>query len=209
MTNLLSALLSHAWSGLLIAASVVLLGWLVLRASRRPGRSFGRLVGWLIAVGGLVLAAGSLETVRKELATARVTDTTFAATQTRGQMVMGVDQYTSAHVFEDLPDGGRVILDRDDPADTAGIATIRRHMTEIAADFGRGEFTKPFQVHDQVVPGTEEMTARRAAIQYAVVDRPRGGEVRLTSADPAAVSAIQRFLGFQRGAHHAAGHEHQ
>ena len=27
--------------------------------------------------------------------------------QTRGVHVMGVDQYTSAHVFEDLADGGR------------------------------------------------------------------------------------------------------
>jgi len=30
--------------------------------------------------------------------------------QSRGAHVMGVDQYTSAHVFEDLPDGGRVVL---------------------------------------------------------------------------------------------------
>jgi hypothetical protein len=46
----------------------------------------------------------------------------FAAMQARGEHVMGVDQYTSAHVFEDLPDGGRVILDRADAADTAAIA---------------------------------------------------------------------------------------
>jgi len=35
---------------------------------------------------------------------------------------MGVDQYTSRHVFDDLPDGGRVVLDRDDASDTAAIA---------------------------------------------------------------------------------------
>src|ERR1041384_4807062 len=45
----------------------------------------------------------------------------FAAMQARGEHVMGVDQYTSAHVFEDLPDGRRVGLDRDDPSDMAGI----------------------------------------------------------------------------------------
>lgn len=39
---------------------------------------------------------------------ATAADTSFAATQARRQMVMGVDQYTSAHVFEDLPDGGRI-----------------------------------------------------------------------------------------------------
>jgi len=133
-------------------------------------------------------------------------DSAFAATQSRGQVVMGVDQYTSAHVFEDLPDGGRIILERDDSRDTAGIATIRLHMESIATAFREGDFTKPFQVHAQAVPGTGVMAARRAAISYAVVERPRGGEVRLRSADAPAIAAIHEFLAFQRGAHHAAAH---
>ncbi len=134
-------------------------------------------------------------------------DGAFAATQARGQVVMGVDQYTSAHVFEDLPDGGRIILERADPQDSAGIATIRQHMQTIAAAFREGNFAQPFQVHAQVVPGTAVMAARRAAISYGVVERPRGGEVRLHSTDPQAITAIHEFLAFQRGAHHAAAHE--
>ena len=130
----------------------------------------------------------------------------FAAMQTRGAHVMGVDQYTAAHVFEDLPDGGRVVLERDDAADTAAIGTIRVHMREIAASFRAGDFTKPFQVHAQTVPGTAVMRDRRAAISYAPIDRPRGGEVRITSRDPAAVRAIHEFLAFQREQHHAAAH---
>ena len=39
-------------------------------------------------------------------------DTAFATMQARGQAVMGVDQYASAHVFEDVADGGRIVLDR-------------------------------------------------------------------------------------------------
>ena len=134
-------------------------------------------------------------------------DTAFAAMQQRGQHVMGVDQYTSAHVFEDLPDGGRIVLDRDDGSDTAGIAAIRQHMRTIAADFRAGDFARPFAVHDQVVPGTAHMAALRAAITYDAVDRPRGGEVRIRTGDTAAVRAVHEFLAFQRGAHHAAGHE--
>ena len=122
-------------------------------------------------------------------------------------MVMGVDQYTSAHVFEDLPDGGRVVLDREIAADTAGIATIRAHMRDIAASFRAGDFTKPFQVHAQVVPGTDVMRQRSASIAYEVIDRPRGAEVRVHSTDPVAVTAIHQFLAFQRDAHHAASHE--
>ncbi len=134
-------------------------------------------------------------------------DSAFAAVQSRGETVMGVDQYTSTHVFEDLPDGGRIILDRDPRADTGGVARIRRHMHEITAAFEAGDFTKPFQVHAGAVPGTSVMAARRSAISYREVDRPRGAEVRIRSTDPAAIAAVHEFLAFQRGAHHAAGNE--
>lgn len=134
-------------------------------------------------------------------------DTSFAATQQRGARVMGVDQYTSAHVFEDLPDGGRIILERDDAKDSAGIATIRAHMRTIAGDFQAGEFSKPFAVHAERVPGTAVMAARRASITYEPIDRPRGGEVRIRTTDTAAVRAVHEFLAYQRDAHHAAGHE--
>ncbi len=134
-------------------------------------------------------------------------DTAFAAVQSRGEAVMGVDQYTSAHVFEDLPDGGRIILDRDSPTDTVGVTRIRQHMHDITAAFEAGDFTKPFQVHAEAVPGTAVMAARRSAISYREVDRPRGAEVRIRTRDPAAIAAVHAFLAFQRGAHHAAGHE--
>ena len=127
--------------------------------------------------------------------------------QERGAHVMGVDQSTSAHVFEDLPDGGRVVLERNDPSDTAGIHTIRAHMHDIEAAFRAGDFTKPFQVHAQQVPGTDVMKERRAAISYETSDRPRGGEVRIRSTDSVAVRAIHEFLEFQRQQHHATGHE--
>src|SRR5207237_10453959 len=130
-----------------------------------------------------------------------------AAMQARGQMVMGVDQYASAHVFEDLEDGGRIVLDGDSASDTAGITAIRHHMRDIAVAFRAGDFARPFEVHAQVVPGTAVMAARRTGITYTASDRPRGAEVRLRTTDPAAVAAIHAFLAFQRTAHHAAGHE--
>jgi len=117
-----------------------------------------------------------------------------------------VNQYTSAHVFEDLPDGGRIVLERADAADTADIKRIRAHMHEIADAFRAGDFTKPFEVHAQTVPGTDVLAQKRSAISYEVSDLPRGGEVRITTSDPAAVAAVHDFLAFQRGAHHAAAH---
>jgi hypothetical protein len=154
----------------------------------------------LLAVG--VAACGR----RGESARPRA-DSAFAAMQARGQTVMGVDQYASAHVFEDLVDGGRIILEVGNAADTAGIVAIRRHMRDIATAFQAGDFARPFRVHAQLVPGTSVMAAHRANITYDATDRPRGAEVRLRTTDSAAVAAIHAFLGFQRTAHHAAGHE--
>ncbi len=137
----------------------------------------------------------------------RQSDSAFAAMQARGQTVMGVDQYASGHVFEDLGDGGRIVLDADNLSDTAGIVAIRQHMRDIATAFRAGDFAKPFRVHAQVVPGTSIMAARRTEITYEATDRPRGAEVRIRTTDSAAVAAIHAFLAFQRTAHHAAGHE--
>ena len=119
---------------------------------------------------------------------------------------MGVDQYTSAHVFEDLPDGGRILLQRT-PPDTVGTGTIRAHMDTIAAAFARGDFDIPGFVHGQAVPGTEVMAAHRGQIAYVTDTVPRGVQVRITSTDSSAVAAIHEFLKFQRSAHHASGHE--
>jgi hypothetical protein len=134
-------------------------------------------------------------------------DSSFAAVQRRGETVMGVDQYTSKHVFEDLPDGGRIVLDRDDPADTAAIQTIRAHMRVIEAAFRRGDFTLPGVVHAGEVPGTRVMAAKRAAITYQAAERPRGAEVRIQTTDAAAIAAVRAFLAFQRSDHRAAGHQ--
>ncbi len=134
------------------------------------------------------------------------TDTAFSALQQRGKTAMGVDQYTSAHVFQPLPDGGRIILQRN-AADSAGEATIRAHMKEIAAAFGRGDFAIPGAVHAMNdVPGTAEMRRLRSEITYEPRDLPNGGEVRVTTRSGAALRAVHEFLAFQRSDHRAGSH---
>jgi hypothetical protein len=131
-------------------------------------------------------------------------DTGFAALQARGQAAMGVDQYTSTHRFDALPDGGRIELQRDTD-DAQGIATIRAHLAGIAQAFVAGDFGTPAAVHAREVPGAAVMAARRAAIRYVYRDLPRGGEVRIVTADPEAIAAIHAFMAFQRGDHRSGG----
>jgi hypothetical protein len=131
-------------------------------------------------------------------------DSAFAALQARGQQAMGVDQYTSTHRFDALPDGGRIELQRDTD-DPEGVGTIRAHLRAIAGAFARGDFGTPAVVHAQPVPGTEVMAAHRASIRYEYRDLPHGGEVRITTEDADALRAIHAFMAFQRGDHHAGG----
>jgi len=133
------------------------------------------------------------------------TDSAFAATQRRGQQVMGVDQYTSSHVFESLANGGRIVLQRD-AEDPAGETTIRAHLREIALRFEKGDFSLPGQVHATEVPGTAVMAKRARRIRYIYRQLPRGGEVRIVSRDREAIAAVHEFLAFQRMDHRAPGH---
>jgi hypothetical protein len=140
--------------------------------------------------------------------TAQHHDSTFEALQQRGRHAMGVDQYTSAHLFDDLPSGGRIELQRATD-DTAGVRTIREHLRTVAAAFKGGDFSTPAFVHARNVPGTAVMAAKRAAIRYTYRDLPRGGEIVMETRDPDALRAIHEFLAFQRGDHHAGGQEMQ
>ncbi|HXE59399.1 MAG TPA: hypothetical protein VN607_01785 [Gemmatimonadaceae bacterium] len=129
-------------------------------------------------------------------------DSTFAAMQERGRMVMGVDQYTSSHRFDDLPDGGRITLLRA-VDDTVGAARIRSHLRAIASAFAAGDFSSPMIVHAKDVPGTRVMSAKRAVIRYSVRALERGGELTIRTRDPDAIRAVHEFLAFQRAEHHA------
>ncbi|MGV3710824.1 MAG: hypothetical protein ACO1Q7_18525 [Gemmatimonas sp.] len=134
-----------------------------------------------------------------------VTDSTYAALLERGKEVMGVNQLTSTHVFESLPDGGRIMLQRDS-LNARDIQTIRMHMLEVAARFANGDYSLSEQVHAQAVPGTAVMATRRSKISFVADTLPRGAVVRITTTDPEALAAVHEFLEFQRTDHRAAGH---
>lgn len=137
----------------------------------------------------------------------RVTsDSAFEALQQRGRLAMGVNQYTSQHVFEPLANGGRIVLQRKE-SDSVGEAAIRAHMRTIASAFGSGNFALPGFVHAMAdVPGTATMTRLKADITYRARDLPRGAEVVIATGNPEAVGAIHDFLAFQRMDHRSGMH---
>ena len=133
-------------------------------------------------------------------------DSAFAAMQARGRAAMGVDQYTSVHRFDAFPDGGRIELRRDRD-DAEGTTRIRAHMRTIARAFATGDFSTPALVHLTAVPGVDVMRDRHAGIRYEAIDLPRGAALRIRTSDATAVTAIHRFLAFQREEHRVSAAE--
>ena len=157
---------------------------------------------------GLLSGCNPRNSAPSRTASAAADDSAFAKVQERGHLAMGVDQYSSAHRFEPLPDGGRITLTRDS-IDPAGVRQIRGHMADIAAAFEQGNFTVPGFVHARPVPGAAVMAARRNLISYHADTVPLGGSLRIQTTDSTALAAIHQFLEFQQRDHrspHAQSH---
>ena len=163
-------------------------------------------VGALACGFALLVAGCGGEEAARDVALAE-RDSSFAALQERGEVGMGVDQYATAHRFDILDDGGLIELQYDSD-DAAEIDRIRTHMQQIAAAFQAGDFETPEFVHAADVPGVDVLKARREHVTYTYRSLPRGGEVRITTADPAALEAIRHFMHFQRSDHRDGGHGH-
>lgn len=119
-------------------------------------------------------------------------------------MAMGVNQYTSTHKFDITSDGGRIELQAN-KFDSLDVAQIRAHMKLIQHAFEAGDFSTPAFVHLRDMPGTAIMAKNKALIHYTYGELPRGGEVKISTADPESRAAIAQFMQAQRTEHHASG----
>jgi hypothetical protein len=119
------------------------------------------------------------------------------ALKKRGAAAMGFDQATTTHHFRLTAGGGAIEVTVNDPSDEVGIAQIRAHLREIASDFARGNFDKPFATHAETPPGVPTLHARAARISYAYGDRAGGGRVVIETRDRKARTAVHEFLRYQ------------
>lgn len=152
-----------------------------------------------------VLVACSPSSAEDAASAHTLSEAEFSEMQGRGEVTMGVDQYTSTHLFDALPNGGRIELQRNE-VDPEGVEQIRSHLQQIAGAFGEGDFSDPTAVHGHEMPGTAVMAERKDAITYSYAELARGGEVVISTDDPEALEAIHAFMAAQRGEHRAEGH---
>jgi hypothetical protein len=119
------------------------------------------------------------------------------AVNARGEKAMGFSQTATTHHFKLLPEGGYIQVQANSPEDTVNRDHIRLHLQEQAKRFAAGDFSLSEQTHDRVLPGTPQMGKLQSAITYKYEEIERGGRLRITSKDAAAVGAIHEFLRFQ------------
>jgi hypothetical protein len=115
----------------------------------------------------------------------------------RHDQATGVPHAHATHHFLITPAGGTIRLETAAAGDDAGRDRIREHLQVITKAFAAGDFAIPMFVHDEVPPGVEAMKRKKAAIAYAFSPTDKGGEVRITTKDADALTAVHAFLRFQ------------
>ena len=119
----------------------------------------------------------------------------------RGNIAMGFNQSAIHHHFMATSTGGEIMIMSLNTSDTKTINEISSHVKDIQYEFSQGDFTKPFYIHDQVVPGTGVMTAKKDLIQYSIKNIDGGSILILTTNDTELLDAIQKFMNFQSSQH--------
>lgn len=119
----------------------------------------------------------------------------------RGDIAMGFNQTKIMHHFVDTATGGEIRIMALDASDAKTIDEIRSHMEDIQYEFSHGNFTKPFFIHAQVVPGIQIMTEKKDLIQYSTKQIEGGAILVLTTNDTELLDAIKQFMDFQSSQH--------
>lgn len=119
----------------------------------------------------------------------------------RGDVAMGFNQSKISHQFKSTPTGGEIMITALNSSDIETIKQIKNHISLIQKEFSAGNFTKPFYIHAQDVPGTKLMTEKKNFIKYSINEIDNGSTLILETTDKELIDAIHQFMAFQRTEH--------
>src|SRR5574339_343204 len=119
----------------------------------------------------------------------------------RGAMAMGFNQSKILHQFKSTPTGGEILITALNNSDIETIKQIKNHIYVIQREFSAGNFTKPFYIHAQDVPGTKIMTEKKDFIKYTINEIDNGSTLILETIDEQILDAIHKFMAFQGTEH--------
>ena len=119
----------------------------------------------------------------------------------RGNVAMGFNQTKIHHHFMSTTTGGEIMIMSTNMNDVKTIDEIKNHLKDIQHEFSQGNFTRPFYIHAQIVPGIDIMNAKKNLIDYSIKDIDGGSVLILTTNDTQLLHAIQQFMDFQSSQH--------
>jgi hypothetical protein len=119
----------------------------------------------------------------------------------RGNVEMGFNQSKISHQFKSTPTGGEILITVLNNSDIETIKQIKNHISIIQKEFSAGNFTKPFYIHAQDVPGTKIMSEKKDLIEYSINEIDNGSTLVLETKDKELVDAIHQFMIFQGTEH--------
>ena len=145
--------------------------------------------------------ANALSNVSNQTSQSSTDMTTMKMMMERGDIAMGFNQSAIAHQFLATPDGGKIIITALNASDIQTINQIKNHILDIQIEFSEGNFTKPFFIHAQDVPGTKVMSEKKDLIKYSISEMNNGSSLLLTTNDKELIDAIDQFMEFQAREH--------
>ena len=131
----------------------------------------------------------------------------------RGAHVMPFDLEKTTHIFSKTAKGGLQQVIAKDKSDTEQIRLIRAHLSEIANEFRRGDFSGPTRIHGESMPGLAELRSAKAGqLKIEYTELPDGAQINYSGRSPKLIKAIHQWFDAQLSDHarHAIpGHAHQ
>ena len=130
----------------------------------------------------------------------------------RGAEVMPFKLSATTHIFTKIQEGALQQVIVKDPKDMDQVRLIRQHLSAVAGQFTRGDFSGPTDVHGAQMPGLAKLkTAKPGDIEVSYQDLVNGGQIRYSTRDPALVHALHQWIDAQlsdHGSDSQEGHEH-
>lgn len=131
----------------------------------------------------------------------------------RGAHVMSFDLEKTTHIFSKTTNGGLQQVVAKDKSDAEQIRLIRAHLSEIADDFTRGDFSRPARIHGEIMPGLAALrSAKTGQLKIKYTELPDGAQIGYSTDLRKLINAIHQWFDAQLSDHarHAVpGHSHQ
>lgn len=130
----------------------------------------------------------------------------------RGADVMPFSLTATTHAFTATSDGGTQRVVAKSRTDTKQVDLVRGHLHELRAQFLKGDFSGPTQIHGPDMPGLAELKASTVG-QVAIdcKDVEGGAELTYRMAGPKLVETLHAWFDAQlhdHGTDAMGGHKH-